>query len=366
MRAFVPDGLPPGAPLLVALHGCTQTAAGFDRGCGWSDLAARLGFALLMPEQCQANNPRRCFNWFDPAHTARGAGEGESIHQMVRHMLGMHQLDPRRVFVTGLSAGGAMACVMLATRPEVFAAGAVIAGLPYGAAKTVQQAFEAMTNRRPRSAEDWARRVRAASPHHGPWPRISIWQGGADTTVNPINAWELVKQWTVLHGLTARSEVQEETGHLRRVWRGPDGTPLVELHTLPDLVHGVPIRPGRGEGCCGQAMPFILDVGVSAPHEIARFFGLTDAAAAAPRADAVPPRPVQPQGQSQGQQQGTPALPGVVPAGTAPHSSAPAARDGRMRPGQRLAAGSSPPGRRALDPGTVIRRALAAAGLLKP
>src|SRR5689334_23050100 len=185
MLEFVPEDLPAGAPLVVALHGCTQTAGGYDRGTGWSTLAAREGFALLLPEQRQGNNANRCFNWFEPGDTRRDQGEAASIRQMVAHMVERHRLDPQRVFVTGLSAGGAMASVMLATYPEVFAAGAILAGLPYGAAHSMPEAFEAMTTGRPRPARDWAEAVRRASPHRGPWPRVSVWQGEADTTVRP-------------------------------------------------------------------------------------------------------------------------------------------------------------------------------------
>ena len=105
----VPDDLPEGAPLVVVLHGCTQDAAGYDRHSGWSRLAAEAGFAVLYAEQQRSNNPNLCFNWFQPADVGRGAGEALSIRQMVEAMVVAHGLDRGRIFVTGLSAGGAMA-----------------------------------------------------------------------------------------------------------------------------------------------------------------------------------------------------------------------------------------------------------------
>ena len=118
-------------PLVVVLHGCTQNAARYDTGAGWSTLATRYGFALLMPEQKPSNNANTCFNWFNPEDIARGSGEALSIRQMIARMAREHGIDQKRVFITGLSAGGAMTAVMLATYPEVFAGGAIIAGLPY-------------------------------------------------------------------------------------------------------------------------------------------------------------------------------------------------------------------------------------------
>src|SRR5882762_5203707 len=175
MFAYVPASLADSPALVVVLHGCTQTAAGYNHGAGWSTLADRYGFALLMPEQQRSNNPNGCFNWFLPEHTQRDRGEAASIRQMVETMVREKGIDPRRVFITGLSAGGAMTSVMLACYPDVFAGGAIIAGLPYGAATNVQQAFESMFQSPARSAREWGDLVRGAAPHDGPWPRVSVW-----------------------------------------------------------------------------------------------------------------------------------------------------------------------------------------------
>ncbi len=107
MFKYVPTRLEAAPGLVVVLHGCTQTAAGYDHGAGWSTLADRYGFALLLPEQQKANNPNTCFNWFQPADTTRDSGEALSIRQMVETMIVDHGIDRGRVFVTGLSAGGA-------------------------------------------------------------------------------------------------------------------------------------------------------------------------------------------------------------------------------------------------------------------
>ncbi len=115
MRKYVPKGLDHSAPLVVVLHGCTQTAASFDRGTGWSALADAFGFALLFPEQKRQNNMNNCFTWFNNADTRRGEGEAASIRSMIARMALQHRIDENRVFITGLSAGGAMTAVMLAT-----------------------------------------------------------------------------------------------------------------------------------------------------------------------------------------------------------------------------------------------------------
>ena len=284
MFKYVPEQ--PEPALVVVLHGCTQTAAAYDLGAGWSTLADRYGFVLLLPQQQPANNPNGCFNWFLSGDIARGKGEALSIRQMVETMIRDHGIDRGRVFVTGLSAGGAMACVMLAAYPDTFAAGAVIAGLPYGTATNVKEAFESMFQVRPRTGRAWGDLVRAASPHRGPWPRLSVWHGGADPVVKPQNADQIVRQWANVHGLDQESTLTETVdGYPRQVWRNRAGVDVIEAYTIPGMAHGTPLATGGSDRQCGAAGAFMLEVGISSSYHIAKFWGLTGH----PRAAAAKP-----------------------------------------------------------------------------
>jgi poly(hydroxyalkanoate) depolymerase family esterase len=271
MFTYAPKKLGRSPALVVVLHGCTQSAAGYDLGAGWSTLADRYGFVLLLPEQTPENNPKTCFNWFLPGDTSRDRGEAMSIRQMIEKTIGAHGIDRSRVFITGLSAGGAMTAAMLATYPEVFAAGAIIAGLPYGSAGNVQQAFESMFQGRHHTAKVWGDLVRDATTHDGPWPRVSIWQGDADPTVKPINAEALARQWTNVHGITSAPVADKVDGYPRLVWRR-DGIDLVESYTITGMAHGTPLATDAHGGTAG---PFLLEAGISSSYHIARFFGLT-------------------------------------------------------------------------------------------
>ncbi len=297
MRMHTPEGLAPQAPLVVVLHGCGQTAAGYAAGAGWLELADRHGFALLCPEQVHANNANLCFNWFEDADIRRGSGEAESVAQMVRHAVRAFDLDPRRVFVTGLSAGGAMTAVMLAAYPELFAAGAVIAGLPYGVAIGVGEAMGAMRHAPLLPAKALGDKVRSAAPAPARRPRISIWHGDADSTVTPAAGEALVRQWCAVHAaVQAPSLPTGSPRHSRRTWLGSDGAVAVEAHTIAGLGHGTPIAAGGADGC-GAPGPWVLEAGVSSSREIARAWGVDTARAAAapdrPRAEeAAPVEPV--------------------------------------------------------------------------
>lgn len=280
-RYYVPEGLAGPMPLVVVLHGCTQNAALYDHGSGWSRLADRHGFALLFPEQQRANNPSLCFNWFLVGDTRRGMGEAASIRAMVDAMRKAHRIDDSRIFVTGLSAGGAMASVMLATYPETFAAGAIIAGIAYGCASGVAEAFDCMAGRARSDAGELGAKVRRASPHKGPWPRVSVWQGSADHMVVPSNADAIVLQWADLHGLDPGPGLTESVeGYPRRVWLGADGRELIEQYTITGMAHGIPLMPGTGEGESGAAGAHMLDVGLSSTDRIAAFFGIAPPPAA--------------------------------------------------------------------------------------
>lgn len=257
-------------PLVLVLHGCSQTAAGYDAASGWSRLAGPHGFVVVYAEQQRVNNDQTCFSWFRPLDIARTGGEAESIQEMVAEAIRSYGVDARRVYVCGLSAGGAMAGVMLATYPEVFAAGAVIAGLPYGAATSVGEAFEAMYSGRSKEARVWGSLVRAAAgAFSGEWPSITVWQGSADRVVKPINAGELVKQWTNVHGVGAATPVQDEVGPAsRRTWRDAAGRACVTEYTLVGMGHGAPVADAL------PPAPFFIPVGLSSTAQIAADFGL--------------------------------------------------------------------------------------------
>ena len=276
MLRFVPPGLPPGAPLVVVLHGCTQTAAGFAEGTGWRTLAERHHFAVLLPEQTRSNNANTCFNWFEPGDVTRGEGEVASIRAMVARMQGDLRIDPARVFVTGLSAGGAMTSALLATYPDVFVAGAVIAGLPFRCAGSVGEALGAMRHCPTHDAQQWGDLVRQASPPPQRKPIVSVWHGDADSTVTIASATEQAKQWCNVHGLNPKDGVDDLIdGASHRAWRDAAGTVRVEMYTVPGLGHGVPIHASAaGDRGVGEAMPYVLEAGVSSTWRIARSWGL--------------------------------------------------------------------------------------------
>ncbi|WP_070152869.1 extracellular catalytic domain type 1 short-chain-length polyhydroxyalkanoate depolymerase [Sphingobium phenoxybenzoativorans] len=270
---YVPAELEESPALVVVLHGCTQTAAGYDVGSGWSQLSDRFGFVLLFPEQQRQNNPNLCFNWFSAEDNRREGGEALSIRQMIAAVANRHDIDPARIFVTGLSAGGAMASVMLATYPELFAGGAIIAGLPYGCADTIPEALSLMRGRGGLGEAELARLIRSASDHGGPWPTISIWHGSGDATVNPVNSDAIISQWRGLHGVGLEPDRTEAVdGYPRRVWRNDDDREVIEEYSITGMGHGTPLDT-LNDGC-GRSGPYMLEASISSTHRICEFWGL--------------------------------------------------------------------------------------------
>ncbi|MGN9808810.1 extracellular catalytic domain type 1 short-chain-length polyhydroxyalkanoate depolymerase [Micromonospora sp. BQ11] len=271
MYAYRPDNLPANAPVVVLLHGCTQNATGYFNGTGWQKYADQWKFVVIVAGQSSANQSNSCFNWFVEGDIRRGQGEALSIKQMVDHARTTYGTDPGRVFVSGLSAGGAMSAVMLATYPDVFRAGSVIAGLPYRCSPpaTTSTCQYSGVDKTPAA---WGDLVRNAHPGYtGPYPRVSIWHGTSDYVVVPANATELRDQWTNVRGVpqTPTSTASLPASTSLEVYGDND----VRVYRVSGMGHGTPVDPGPAQDQCGTAGAYILDTICSTYHD-ALFFGL--------------------------------------------------------------------------------------------
>ena len=257
-RAFVhaPAGVRAhtAVPLVCMLHGCTQDAASFAAATKMNEAADRHGFVAVYPQQERGENQQRCWNWFLPEHQARGAGEPASIAAIIRQVAGTTSpwtIDTSRIFVAGLSAGGAMAAILAATYPDLFAAAAVHSGLAYRSATSLGDALTAMA----RGAGDGARLGAAAHAamgrHARPVPSIVI-HGQDDRTVAPLNAHQVLEQSMTANGLavpetcnfdiarpsvTQRGEVDGGHAYARLQWMDRRGALMHELLTIDGLGH---------------------------------------------------------------------------------------------------------------------------------
>ncbi|MFJ2224739.1 alpha/beta hydrolase family esterase [Streptomyces anulatus] len=289
MYVHRPPALPANAPVVVALHGCTQSAQAYSDNSGLDTFADRHGFLVVYAETTTANNANKCFNWFQPGDTRRGQGEAASIRQMVAHAATAYGTDVGQVHVTGLSAGGAMTSVMLAAYPEVFAAGAVVAGIPYGCGVDVVSAFGCMSPGKDRTPAAWAQAVRDAHPGFtGPWPRVAIWHGDNDPTVVPRNADELRDQWTAVHGLGQSPDRTSTVGPnstRRSEYLSTGGGSVVEVNRVPGIAHGTPVDPGAGGEQCGATGTQHFIDSICSSYWITRFFGLDGGTAPEPPVD---------------------------------------------------------------------------------
>ncbi len=234
-RLFIPGGADePGLsplPLVVMLHGCKQNAADFAQGTAMNELAEQEKCFVLYPEQLPKANSLRCWNWFDKAHHARDNGEPAMIAALTRSVLKKRGADPDRVYIAGLSAGGAMSALVAGLYPELFAAVGVHSGLPAGVARDVISALIAM-----RRGPGFIARANSRS---GVMPTI-VFHGNADKTVHPANGDHIVK--TTLAAWGNSGVVMEKTLHttaiedgnegrrevVRATYSAPDGRPLLE------------------------------------------------------------------------------------------------------------------------------------------
>ena len=242
------------APLVIMLHGCTQSPDDFAAGTGMNALAEQHGCLIAYPAQSRAANPQGCWNWFNPADQQRDQGEPALIAGLTRQLMREHPVDPRRVYVAGLSAGGAAAAIMARAYPELYAAVGVHSGLPCGAAHDMPSAFAAM-RRGAGAADGRGRRV----------PTI-VFHSQDDRTVHPGNADRVIAQ-AMPAGLRVETEQGQVPGgrdFTRTTHRDAAGLPVLEQWRVQ----------GGGHAWSGgsQAGSYTDPAGPDASREMLRFF----------------------------------------------------------------------------------------------
>ncbi|WP_345373153.1 extracellular catalytic domain type 1 short-chain-length polyhydroxyalkanoate depolymerase [Algivirga pacifica] len=274
MYYYQPKEIKTEAPIVVALHGCTQTAADYAVQSGWNTMADRYGFYVVYPQQKTDNNAYACFNWFEEGDIAREGGEAQSIREMVAYMADKFQVNEDKIFVTGFSAGGAMTSVMLATYPEVFKGGAVNAGIPYKAGIGMLAGMGAMKDPGSLSPQQRAEKVREASSYEGEWPTLTVFHGAQDDAVNVLNANELVKQFIGLHTkeeipLTEWAKTDKDfegVKGLTRVSYPIEEQEAVVYYEFEALGHALPVDPGTEKHQGGQEATYAKDVDFSSSY----------------------------------------------------------------------------------------------------
>jgi len=262
-KLFVPAGLAEDArpPLLLMLHGCTQTPDDFARGTRMNAIAQEHGYVVAYPAQAQRNNTSKCWNWFRTQDQKRDGGEAALLAALARHLVDAHGLDARRVYAAGLSAGGAMAAVLAHTHPDVFAAVGVHSGLPFGSAHDMPSAFAAMKSGRQGSARQGTGKL-----------RVIVFHGDSDTTVNACNGDALVAQFSREQssqgeqvGVTVeQGSAQGGRTFTRRVFTDTAGNVIAEQWTL----HGAGHAWSGGDAAGSYTDPS----GPDASAQMVRFF----------------------------------------------------------------------------------------------
>ena len=252
---FAPPGIgvDTPVPLVCLLHGCTQDPGGFAAATRIGAAAEHHGFVAVLPAQDRAANPMRCWNWFEPEQQRRDRGEPAAIAGIIAQMIGETEprIDARRVFVCGLSSGGAMAAILAATYPDLVAAAAIHSGLAYGAASDTGSAYAAMANGGPDPADRGRAAYAAMGRHARAVPTIVV-HGLADRTVAPVNGHQVLRQTMTANRLAAAEceglDAQEPASVLegtaegglrytRRRWIDRRGAPVHELLLVNGLGH---------------------------------------------------------------------------------------------------------------------------------
>jgi len=256
--------------LVVLLHGCAQHGEELAQQSGLLGLAKKHQFSLLLPQQGLTNNIKRCFNWYSDDDYTKDKGESLSIKNMIATL--KEQLGSENVYILGLSGGGAMTSAMLVNYPDIFTAGAVVAGIPFPCADGLITGISCMRNGPSQTVDELVSLAKKLNPKQKTWPKLSVWTGAADDIVSPLNSKSLAKQWAKLSGITNNPNVFKKSGYTLTQWQNEDKTSYVELVEVTELGHGIMVNPKVENG--GEVSDYLLASPVSTAKHVIKFWQL--------------------------------------------------------------------------------------------
>jgi poly(hydroxyalkanoate) depolymerase family esterase len=265
-------------PLVVVLHGCVQTANEIAEQSGWSSLADAHNFMVIYPQQKAENNLNKCFNWYENLDISKNDGESDTIKEMIQYAIKNFDIDPSKIFVTGISAGGAMANVLMANYPNMFKSGAIMSGIPFKAASDLATAYVAMQGKVEKTPKEWVVLISDNNPkYEGEYPKVAIFHGVDDPLVNIKNAEIIEMQWKGIHKIVYEpTRVPEFNGNsdIAKTTYSKNYCPVIVKYEINNLGHAMSVDPGTEKQQGGNVARFAVDKNFHSTFWVAKFFGL--------------------------------------------------------------------------------------------
>lgn len=265
-------------PLVVVLHGCAQTATEMAEQSGWNTLADSNNFMVLYPQQKVENNLNKCFNWYENMDISKNDGESATIREMIQYAIQNYDIDPSKIFISGMSAGGAMTNVLLANYPDLFDSGAILSGIPFKAANDLTTAYAAMQGKIEKTNEEWVTSISNNNLNYdGEYPKVVIVHGIDDPFVNVKNAEIIEMQWKGIHKIeTAPTITSEFNGNsdIAKTTYFKNNCPVIVKYEINNLGHAMAVDPGLEKQQGGNVARFSVDKNFHNTYWVAKFFEL--------------------------------------------------------------------------------------------
>ncbi|MEX1190609.1 MAG: PHB depolymerase family esterase [Brumimicrobium sp.] len=282
MKMYIPESVKHDSvsniPLVVALHGCSQTLKNLMEGSGWNQLAEEHGFIVIYPMQKFINNTSLCFNWFKNKDISKNSGENGSIYNMVEYVTKNFSIDQQKIFIYGLSAGAAMSVSMMVNYPEIFNAGAIFAGAPHGIAKNGIQGMKVMLSVPNKTSEQWGKEIPDYDQKTN-YPNLVVVHGEMDNVVSIQSSFELIKQWKYLKKVENNDRIEDQkfkgNEKVQRIsYLDSSKNENIIFYQIKGIGHEITVDEGAKENQGGKANMYATNIGFYSTYYVAKDFGL--------------------------------------------------------------------------------------------